>query len=435
MINKLFYLTKVSLKRKMGTKWFIVANIVMAMVVIGLMNIDSIIKAFGGDFNKKTEVYILDKTEYSYDILASNLEATGKAVYNKSIYDIKEYKKDIKNLKKQIKKKESNIGIVVSESNNIFDIEIISNKAIETIDTQMLNQAINSAKTSIAMMRTNIPKEELDKINSPANIKQTIIDKNNKGGDSMEAIMATVFPVFILPFFMLVIFLIQMIGTEINDEKSTRGMEIIISNVSPRTHFFSKVLAGNIFVISQALLLILYGVIGLLLRNVLSAGSLGNMLNSSLGSTFSMIMSSEFMTKLGYIIPLTLVLMLLTFIAYSLLAGILASMTTNVEDFNQMQAPLTIILVIGYYLAMMAGMFKGAVFIKILSYVPLISAILAPSLLVLSQISILDVIIAIIISILFNFVLMKYGIKVYKVGILNYSSKDLWKKVFKAVKE
>ena len=34
-----------------------------------------------------------------------------------------------------------------------------------------------------------------------------------------------------------------------------------------------------------------------------------------------------------------------------------------------------------------------------------------------------------------NFILIKYGIKVYKVGILNYSSKDLWKKIFKAVKE
>ena len=30
--------------------------------------------------------------------------------------------------------------------------------------------------------------------------------------------------------------------------------------------------------------------------------------------------------------------------------------------------------------------------------------------------------------------LFKYGIRVYKVGILNYSSKDLWKKVFKSLK-
>ena len=79
--------------------------------------------------------------------------------------------------------------------------------------------------------------------------------------------------------------------------------------------------------------------------------------------------------------------------------------------------------------------YKGALFIRILSYVPFISAILSPSLLVLGQIGIIDIIIAILIMILSIFVLTKYGLKIYKVGILNYSSKDLWKKMFKAIKE
>ena len=37
-------------------------------------------------------------------------------------------------------------------------------------------------------------------------------------------------------------------------------------------------------------------------------------------------------------------MIILTFVAYSLLAGILASMTTNVEDFQQLQTPIVIIL-------------------------------------------------------------------------------------------
>ena len=43
--------------------------------------------------------------------------------------------------------------------------------------------------------------------------------------------MQTVFPLVILPFFMLVVILVQMIGAEVNDEKTTRGMEIIISKL------------------------------------------------------------------------------------------------------------------------------------------------------------------------------------------------------------
>ena len=84
---------------------------------------------------------------------------------------------------------------------------------------------------------------------------------------------------------------------------------------------------------------------------------------------------------------------------------------------------------------MMAGLFKGAAFIKVLSFIPLISAILSPSLLVLGQIGVVEIIISIILVIGLIYLLIKYGLKVYKVGILNYSSKDLWKKMFKAIKD
>ena len=109
-------------------------------------------------------------------------------------------------------------------------------------------------------------------------------------------------------------------------------------------------------------------------------------------------------------------------------------MTTNIEDFQQLQTPIMLISLAGYYLAIMAGVFEGATFIKVLSYVPFISAILSPSLLILGQIGIIDVIISIVLVIITNYLLIKYGLKIYKVGILNYSSKDLWKKMFKALK-
>ena len=204
-------------------------------------------------------------------------------------------------------------------------------------------------------------------------------------------IMTTVFPIIILPFFMLVIFLVQMIGAEINDEKTTRGMEIIISNVSPKVHFFSKLLSGNIFVIMQGALLILYAIIGFTVRYFVTGGSIASGLGSDIGGIVNNVLNSGLGNTLLYVLPLTLVLMIVTFVAYSLLAGILASITTNAEDFNQLQTPIMIILLAGYYLAIMAGMFKGALFIRVLSYVPLISAILSPSLLVLGQIGVIDI--------------------------------------------
>lgn len=436
MKNKLKYLVDVSLKRKICTKWFVIANVILALVIAAIMNIDSVIKVFGGDFNEKTTVYILDETSYSYDVVAKEINVIDKSLNEEETYDIKKYDKSYKDLKKLIEKEDNAIGIKITESNNTINATVASESYIDVIKYQVIVQALNSSKTAIAMSKSNIDEDVLNQIYAPIDIERIILDETKKSeSENMDTIMSTVFPVFILPFFMLTIFLVQMIGAEVNDEKTTRGMEIIISNVSPKVHFASKVIAGNIFVIFQGLLLIGYMALGLFIRHIVGAGSITNVISTAGLSDIGSVLSTEFMNKLIYIIPLTLVLMLLTFISYALLAGILASMTTNAEDFGQLQTPIMLILLLGYYLAIMAGMFKGAIFIRVLSYFPLISAILSPSLLVLGQIGIIDVLASIIIAIVTNYLLIHYGLKIYKVGILNYSSKDLWKKMFKAIKE
>lgn len=177
-----------------------------------------------------------------------------------------------------------------------------------------------------------------------------------------------------------------------------------------------------------------YALIGMGIRKLIGGSNIGGGIGTEVTNIVSDIMQSSFGEQLIYIIPLTLILMLITFLAYSLLAGVLASMTTNTEDFQQLQTPIMIISLIGYYLAMVAGMFDGSLFIKVMSFIPFISAILSPSLLVLGQIGILEIIISIILVIITVILLIKYGLRVYKVGILNYSSKDLWKKMFKALK-
>lgn len=439
MKNKLEYLTKISLKRKICTKWFAVANILITLIIIAALNIDSIITFFGGDFNEKTKIYVIDNTTYSYDIFKEQLNSIDISFTGdeESSYEYILYDKSESDLEEELKEDDNSLLIEFNTSEtNVIDVKLTSNSFIDSIDYQLLSTAINNTKTSIALSTTSISEEELNKIYSTVEIERVVLDENQKSEDeSMSMIMTTVFPVIILPFFMLTIFLVQMIGAEINDEKTTRGMEIIISNVSPKTHFFSKMIAGNIFVIMQGLLLIIYAGIGFLIRYLLGGGSLTTGLGNEIGGIVDSVLSTGLADKLIYIIPLTLILMIITFVAYSLLAGILASMTTNAEDFGQLQTPIMIISLVGYYLAMMAGMFKGALFIRILSYVPLISAILSPSLLVLGQIGIIDVIISIIICSVFIWLLIKYGLKIYKIGILNYSSKDLWKKMFKAMKE
>ncbi len=434
MTSKFWFLAKQSLNKKIKTKWFALANLLLAVVIIGLLNLDSIIHFFGGDFSSDIQIVLLDKTGDSEDVFRPSLalaeESFGlerKIIVNVSSQSLDELKEDLKESDK--------IGVVLErDSAHYLKAAVISNQKIDTLSYQTIIQALNTSKTQIAMRDADIAPEELEKIVSNISIDRIILDDDAKSEDeAMSLIMGTVFPTLILPFFMLVVFLVQMIGTEINEEKSTRSMEIIISNVSPKTHFFSKVLASNAFVLIQGILLFLYSGIGILIKMSSNVGSSSDF-TGQISSIWDSLSQSGIMNRLPVIIPATLILMILSFIAYSLIAGILASMTVNMEDFQQIQTPIMMICLLGYYLSIMAGMFDGSIFIRVLSYVPLLSCLLTPALLVIGQIGVIDVGISILLLILLIYFMTKYGLKIYKVGILNYSTDKMWKRLWKAAR-
>lgn len=439
MTNKLKYLTKISLDKKIKTKWFLIANIILLVIIAGIINIDSIIKFFGGDFDKKTEIVVIDNAS-CYDEFVKTFDSTRDYLDTLKDAEITKYDKDKESLYEDIKKKDKILLVINEDSTNFIDVEMITKSNIDNTTYQVITTILNSIKKDKALSYYGVSNEILDHISSYVDVKRTKLDDEENVDEMMELVMSTIFPIVILPFFTLTMFLVQMIGAEINEEKTTRGMEIIISNVSPKTHFLSKIISGNVFVLLQGLLLVVYLLIGIFIRYI-STGVLingGNILSGGVGSYVNKITSSLELTgvldKLQIIIPITLILMVVTFIAYSLVAGILASMTTNMEDYQQVQTPIMIISFISYYLSVAAAMFKGSIFIKVLSFIPFFSASLAPSLLVLGQITIVDAVISILLTVGLIFILVKYGLRIYKVGILNYSGSHLWKKMFKAFK-
>lgn len=438
MENKFKFLTKYSLFKKIKNKWFIIANIIVMIVIIGLVNIDSIVSFFGGDFNDDLKIRVIDNSGYYEEIknslsMVQNYLGDAKVIINKEENKIEKAKRDIKDTK-------DILLVINSDEKNVFNVEFISDSYVDLIKYQAISTSLNQVKETIALEQSGIDSNILKEISNPVEIKRSFLDEEKtKDEEDSKSILSVFSLIIVLPCFMLIVFLVQMIGAEINEEKSTRGMEIIIGNVSAKTHFFSKILSSNLFVLIQGALLLIYGGLGLLIRKLVSNSST-SLINEAVSSAditgvFKVVQNSGILNKLGYVIPLIIILLILSFLAYSLLAGILASMTTNMENYQQLQTPLMVISVIGYYLILISSAFPGALFIKVISTIPLISISLAPSLLLSGEISVGIVIIAIILLFLLDFVLIRYGLKIYKVGILNYSENNLWKKMFKAVKE
>lgn len=215
-------------------------------------------------------------------------------------------------------------------------------------------------------------------------------------------------------------------------------MEIIISNVSPQTHFLSKIFSSTLFVVLQGALLLLYGVVAYILRALIGATgvlSVSGSVANSVSEIFQMIKDTGVLALLLKGLPLILILFIVSFLAYAILAGVLASMTTSIEDYQQLQTPLMIILLVGYYIAIMASSFDGALFVKIVSYIPLLSFLIAPVIYMLGQTTLIELGISALICVIFTIMFFRYGLRIYKVGILNYSSSKLWKKIVKSARQ
>lgn len=430
--NKFWFLTKMSLEKKIKSKTFIIVNILLFIVLAALMNIDKIVLFFGGNFDKQNNIMIVDNTNKTYEIFKNTMEKEETIIDTGLKYKITKID-DEKKARKKVKKDEDIVIVINEDDDNIIKTTMITYGYINSNLYQLINSSITIAKQNLAMEEVGISPDDLNKISKSVEIKREYVEKNkSEEEEKNEFVMGVVTPIVILPFFMLITLVVQMVGAEINEEKSTRSMEIIISNVSTKVHFFSKILASNLFIVMQCLLLGVYSLIGMLLRGGKSLESIQNI--DAISQVTSGIDINGILNSVISDIPMVIILMIITLFGYSLLAGILASMTTNMEDFQQLQTPIFVVSLVGFYLAIMNSMFDGALFIRILSYVPFISAILSPSLLVTGVIGFKDIILSILLMVVVIYLLLKYGLKIYKEGILNYSSNKLWKKMLKALK-
>lgn len=431
MSNKLKFLTKMSLNKKIKTKWFLVANGLFLLLIVGLINIDSIIKLFGGKFEQEQQILVIDEVgvmdefKVIYDSYSEKMMNTNKGSIIKYEGTYDEGVEEVSTLDKLLL-------VISKDEENYLKAKLVSNENVGTVTNAVINASLATVKNELVIKKYNITNEMMNEMNSMVEVQNVSLSDKDTENDMMTS---TILEIIMLPLFMLIMFLVQMIGAEVNEEKSTRSMEIIISNVSPKTHFISKVLASNLFVLIQGGLVLLFAFIGLGIRYFMSGGNLLGSFDGEIQQVIDSISLTGVTNTLTYMIPIIIVMVILTFLAYSLLAGILASMTTNQEDFQQLQAPIVIVSLIGFYLSMMAGLFKGSIFIKIMSYIPFVSAMLSPTLYLMGEVGLVDLGISIILLVGTIYLLIKYGLRIYKVGILNYSQSGLWKKMFRAMKD
>lgn len=428
MKNKFKYLVKYSLKKKIDTKWFKIVNVLLLVLIVFLVNMDYLINLFGGDFEEKENIYVVDNvgsfTTFStyFNTLATQMETSEyEIILDNNILEDKDAIDD-------------EVVVVLNPSNTGYlSGEIVSFDTISRTTYEMIVNTMNAVKSELVLSTSGLTPEEITALSSPVEITETVLNEDAQSNETKQNVGSIVTTILIIPFFILIVTMVQMLGAEINDEKTSRGMEIIISSVPAKTHFLSKVIAAISYVLIQGILLLIYSGIAMLLRNILASTSTASAGTGMFSEIIAMLSDAGIFSLLAKGSIVLIILFIASFIAYAITAAILASMTTNIEDFQQLQTPLMIIMLVGYYVALMSVMFDGSIFIHILSFIPLLSVMVAPTLYLIGEISLLSLALSTLITVIVTYFLYKYGLRIYKVGILNYSSSKLWRKMFKSL--
>ncbi|HCY7019390.1 TPA: ABC transporter permease [Staphylococcus aureus] len=422
--------------KKIKAKSFVIFMIIIAALMIGLSNIDKIINMFDDGPDK---IGVAAPNEQIYKVF--------KQQANTFHSDAKFTKVSIEDAEKEVKKHKLDKAYIIKvNQNRTLQGTIISEKRVSHEDSQKVQALLTAIQTNMVAGELNINKEDLQKVQAlltaiqtnmvagELNINkedlqklqaQSKVDNKVISNDEVDKVSegqkifnyALAYGIIFLMFFIVLNYASQ-IAMEIASEKTSRVIEMIITSISPIQHIFAKILGVIAVAVTQIILIVLMAFI------CVFAFDLKDLLQGF----------NVEMNQLSWqIIIVGIISSIVGIMAYVLLAAILGSLTSRIEDLNQSLMPLTLLGMIAFYIAIFTINNPDGQLALITSYIPF----LAPFQLVVraqtSGLQIYEVILSSLISIVMVAVLIWIAIKTYKDSVLTFERGlfNSMKRVFK----
>ncbi len=245
--------------------------------------------------------------------------------------------------------------------------------------------------------------------------------------------------VFSLILFIFIFAYGQTVAQSIATEKSSRVMELLLTSVRPLAVVIGKVLAMGLVSILQFLLL---GIVGVLTFIATAPFGIGGdliklMQDSSLQTGENAEIAQALSSSFGSLSPLTFILILVIFILgflfFALIAALVGASVGRMEDLAQAMQPYSLLGVLGFYLAYFPVMFNADSFengaassnpMQVFSYYfPISSPFSLPSALLLGSLSLPQVLAAMLILAAFVVLVAVIVARVYEMIILHTGSR------------
>ncbi len=313
------------------------------------------------------------------------------------------------------------------KSELIIDLEsnqITSDFEVGIEERYTLSSIINEyqIQTVVSQLDTNSQKM-INQANEEFAYNTVAFDENDN-----NSILHAIGFVNTLAIYMIIIFGFQLLGSEIFEEKSSRAMEIIITNTKPHVHMLVKICSTLIFLLSIFLTLIIGAIVGVSILYNTNPTSVGIVIDQILEVVKSLNIAID--SQLLVFTSFTLISGLLAVLLFQIVAAVAAAMTTSYEDYQKANGPIVIFLLVPYFISMM----NIEVLSRVLVYVPFFTPFFAPSLYLGDEISLLVYGLCILIQLVTLILIYLITAPIYREGLLNYSTSNFRQIIIRSYK-
>ena len=378
------------------------AFVIMILAPFLVMGIFYLSQHFFGDANDINKIGIVS----DQPAVAEQLAKTKSEDYSFKI--ISSDKKAQKQL--EDKKVDAYLDLKMSQEN--VSGKLYSKASLGTSTETQLQQILSSMQATIRANQLNLTTAQVQKVMEPAKFESTKVTFENgkmqsDGGDSGTQFILSFLTTIIM--FVFIISYSSIIAQEIASEKGTRIMEVLLSRMKAKTHYYGKLLGVLLVALTQ---LLIYGV----------AVVFGYRQFKDVAMVKDLINNVSIKSLLGSGALAIIAFMLVGLFLYAVLSALCGSLVSKPEDTAKAIQPVMYLSMIGYMLGLILGTSDPTnVIIKVTSYIPFLSSYSMPLRLASGTAAMSSAFVSLGILIVFTILLTLFSAQLYKSNVLVYS--------------
>jgi ABC-2 type transport system permease protein len=399
------YLTKIK------TKTFIVSTLISVAILLAFTNMNRIIDILDKDDSKK--IVVIDETGQLLSMLQAQMKVIDK------VLQIEGFDGPIANAEKAVKEGKYKGLLILSYNQD--DLPEATYKANSVADTEIsggLVRALQQMKMMLAATQLQLTMKQLTKLNEPIVFEKIALEKDAKTEEELNQARGVVYVLLFIIYFSVIMYA-NMIAMEVATEKSSRVMEILISSVSPVKQMFAKIIGIGLLSLTQLTVQLLVGYF-----------SIKQNMSTLEGGFFEFFGFNNLPVST---IIYAVIFFILGYFLYATLAAFLGSLVSRIEDVQQMITPMTMLVVVGFMLAMFGLGNPEASYVRITSFIPFFAPMIMFLRVGMLSIPFWEVLLSILILVGTIAGLGVFGAKVYRGGVLMYGKSNSFKDVKKAI--